>query len=444
MHTVMYWQSDLRIIRLKYCVKQSNLLETARLPGFISFLAVAFINAMVDLGHKILIQNTIFKVYDDAAQVGLTAIVNALILLPFILLFTPAGFLSDRFSKPLIMRVTAFAAILITLLITLAYYQGWFEFAFAMTLVLAAQSAIYSPAKYGYIRELAGNERLSPANGFIQATTIVAILTGIFLFSILFENQLDGHAYNNESQLIQHIAPVGWLLVLLSTIEFILACRLSLSTSTSNASNFDWPAYRKGQILRQNLRLLFQNPVIWCAILGLSMFWGISQTFLATFPAFAKIVLAEDNTIVIQGLLACSGIGIIIGSMLAGMGRKGHIKTALIPVGAIGMSLILFIVPMLASTKAFALAILGFGLFGGLFIIPLNALIQLHAPAKQLGTILAGNNWIQNIVMISFLMITLLAAQAAINSHLMMQAIPVITAILAVLLAWWSHRAQQA
>lgn len=416
-------------------MKKSNLLETAGLPGFMSFLAVAFINAMVDLGHKILIQNTIFKIYDDAAQVGLTAIVNALILLPFILLFTPAGYLSDRFAKPHLMRATAFAAILITLLITLAYYQGWFLFAFALTLLLAAQSALYSPAKYGYIRELAGNERLAPANGFIQATTIVAILTGIFLFTILFETRLSGHSYRNEAELIQHIAPIGWLLVVFSVIEFVLACRLPMTASALPEQRFDWQGYRRGHILRENLLRLYRNPIIWYAILGLSMFWGISQTFLATFPAFAKIVLAENNTIIIQGLLACSGIGIIIGSLVAGTGRKGHIKTSLIPAGAVGMCLVLFIVPFLASTPAFALAILSFGFFGGLFIIPLNALIQLHAPASQLGTILAGNNWVQNIVMISFLMLTLLAALVAISSQLMMQAIPVITIVLAALLA---------
>jgi acyl-[acyl-carrier-protein]-phospholipid O-acyltransferase/long-chain-fatty-acid--[acyl-carrier-protein] ligase len=51
---------------------------------FIIFLLVAFINALVDLGHKITIQNTIFKIYDDQQQVILTAIINALILLPFV------------------------------------------------------------------------------------------------------------------------------------------------------------------------------------------------------------------------------------------------------------------------------------------------------------------------------------------------------------------------
>lgn len=421
-------------------MKQSSLLTTAKLPGFMSFLAVAFINAMVDLGHKILIQNTIFKVYDDAAQVGLTAIVNSLILLPFILLFTPAGFLSDRFAKPKIMRLTAFSAIIITLLITLAYYQGWFLFAFAMTLVLAAQSAIYSPAKYGYIRELAGKNKLSPANGFMQATTIVAILSGIFVFTILFELKLAGHVYNNESQVIEHIAVIGWLLVLLSCVEFFLACRLPVTRSELKTEKFDWSRYFSGQILQQNWQRIHHNPIIWYAILALSMFWGISQTFLATFPAFAKIVLAEDNTIIIQGLLACSGLGIIIGSMIAGSGPQGHIKTALIPIGAIGMCCVLFVLPHLGTTLSFAVAIMSFGLFGGLFIIPLNALIQLHAPIDQLGTILAGNNWTQNLVMISFLLITFFAASAAIASHTMIQSIPIITVILALLLAWRSYR----
>lgn len=425
-------------------MKSSNLMATAKLPGFMSFLAVAFINAMVDLGHKILIQNTIFKVYDDAAQVALTAVINSLILLPFILLFTPAGFLSDRFAKPRIMRYTAFSAIIITLLITLAYYQGWFLFAFAMTLVLAAQSAIYSPAKYGYIRELAGNDKLSPANGFMQATTIIAILSGIFVFTILFELTLAGQVYNNESQLIEHIAAIGWLLVLLSCIEFFLACRLPNTTTQQEPTRFDWQSYLRGWTLRENGRRLHHNPVIWYAILGLSMFWGISQTFLATFPAFAKIVLAEDNTIIIQGLLACSGIGIIIGSFIAGSSSQGHIRTALIPFGAIGMCCVLFVLPHLDTTASFAFAIIGFGLFGGLFIIPLNALIQLYAPIAQLGTILAGNNWIQNLVMISFLIITFVAASAAIASKTMIHTIPIITVILALLLAWRSNKARRA
>ena len=53
--------------------------------GVFPFIAMIFLNAFIDLGHKIIIQNTIFKVYDGSTQIILTAIINGLILLPFIL-----------------------------------------------------------------------------------------------------------------------------------------------------------------------------------------------------------------------------------------------------------------------------------------------------------------------------------------------------------------------
>jgi acyl-[acyl-carrier-protein]-phospholipid O-acyltransferase/long-chain-fatty-acid--[acyl-carrier-protein] ligase len=45
-------------------------------------------------------------------------------------------------------------AVGITLGITACYYLGLFWPAFVMTFVLALQSAIYSPSKFGYIKEL--------------------------------------------------------------------------------------------------------------------------------------------------------------------------------------------------------------------------------------------------------------------------------------------------
>ena len=176
-------------------------------PGFLSFISIIFINAFVDLGHKIIIQNTIFKVYDGSTQIILTAIVNGLILLPFILLFTPSGFLADRFRKPKIMRWAAIAAVGLTLLITLFYYLAWFEAAFAMTFMLAVQSAFYSPAKYGYIREIAGKDNLASANSLVQSITIVAILLGMFVFSVLFEMALAGHSFSTEQRSLVSLHP---------------------------------------------------------------------------------------------------------------------------------------------------------------------------------------------------------------------------------------------
>lgn len=378
----------------------SNLLKVS---GFLAFISAVFLNAFVDLGHKILIQNTLFKVYDGDTQIILTAVVNALILLPFVLLFTPSGFLADKYAKPKVLRVSAWVAVAITLLITLSYYQGWFWFSFAMTFLLAVQSAFLSPAKYGYIRELVGVERLASANGAVQAVTTTAILAGIFAFSVLFESFLDGSQYQSAEQLLPLIAPVGWLLVLGSLFELWCTYQLPERVRGDDHQRFDWPSYVSGRALRHNLRASLKQPVIHLSVIGLSIFWAISQVVLAVFPAFAKQSLQLDNTIVIQGLLACSGIGIIVGSLITSRLSRAYIETGLLPVAALGISAVLFVLPGLGEVSLLAMAFIALGVLGGLFIVPLNALIQFHAGEGQLGKVTAANNLVQNVVMLAFL-----------------------------------------
>ena len=387
-----------------------------RLAGFLPFMLIIFLNAFVDLGHKILIQNTVFKIYDGQTQIILTAIVNGLILLPFVLLFTPAGYLADRHPKPRVMQVSAAVAVGLTLLITLAYYLGWFRFAFAMTFLLAVQSAFYSPAKYGYIKELTGKERLTTANAIVQAVTIVAILLGIFVFSLFFEQALTGVSYDSATQLLKAIAPLGWGLVACAVLGFLATLRLPATGTGAPDLSFDWERYGKGRYLHDNLHTILANRTIWLSIVGLSAFWGISQVVLAAFPAFAKETLAENNTVIIQGILASSGIGIMFGSLLAGRASKHHIETGLIPLGALGIVTALFFLPQLSSRGGLILDFLLLGTAGGLFIVPLNALIQFHAKDAQLGTVLAGNNWVQNVVMLSFLGLTVAFALSGTSS----------------------------
>lgn len=381
-----------------------------RLVGFSPFISICFLNAFVDLGHKILIQNTVFKVYDGQTQISLTAIVNSLILLPFVLLFSPSGYLSDKFPKNRIMRICAWIAVGLTPVITLFYYMGWFWLAFAMTFLLAAQSAIYSPAKYGYIKALAGKHQLASANAMVQATTTTAILAGTFVFSALFEYALAGNSYGSDGELLQIIAPLGWALVACSVLELTLTYRLPEHQPPKPSSNFNWERYLRGQYLHTNLNAIFRNPVIWLSIVGLAVFWGISQAVLAAFPTFAKETLQETNTIVIQGILACAGIGIMFGSLAAGRASANYIETGLIPLGALGVVGTLFLVPQLDSSWLLGFDLLALGALGGLFIVPLNALIQFHAKDDQLGVVLAGNNWIQTITMLGFLSFTILFA----------------------------------
>lgn len=403
--------------------------QLVKIRGFIPYLLVVFLNAFVDLGHKIVIQNTVFKVYDGQQQIILTAIVNALILLPFILLFSPAGFFSDRFPKNKVMRFSAWAGVVITLMITACYYAGWFWAAFSLTFLLAIQSAIYSPAKYGYIKELVGTERLAHANGAVQAITIVGILLGTFVFSGLFEILLLERSTDNTTVILERIAPLGWLLVLLASIELVLSYRLPQQSRPDVQKIFSVSRYVKLDYLQQNLRALRGRPVIWLSIVGLSTFWAISQVLLAAFPDFAETRLAETNTLVIQGLLACSGLGIMIGAVLAGRFSKKHIETGLVPLGALGIAITLALLPTLNSYTALAFNFTVLGMMGGLFMIPLNALIQYHAKEQELGTVLAGNNWVQNVTMLSFLGITVAFAYFGFNSAMLLGLLTLVAVI---------------
>ena len=228
------------------------MLAVFRVKGFSAYTAMIFLNAFTDLGHKIIIQNMVFKHYSGATQIVLTALVNALILLPYVMLFTPAGFLSDKFPKNNVMRLSAVAAVIITVFVTLSYNLGWFGVAFALTFAMGLQSALYSPAKYGYIKELAGVENLSAANAIVQAVTIVAILLGVFVYSVLFEF-LIGTDLSLKAMTIA-VAPVGFLLVGCSIAETVFAYLLPKTRTTDTAMAFNVKKYRTGVYLRENMQ----------------------------------------------------------------------------------------------------------------------------------------------------------------------------------------------
>jgi len=376
-----------------------------KIPGFLNYLVVVFLNAFTDLGHKIIIQNTVFKVYDGPKQIVLTAIVNALILLPFVLVFSPSGFLSDRFPKNIIMKHSAFLAIIITLFITLFYYLGWFYAAFFMTFLLALQSAIYSPAKYGYIKELIGDRFLSAGNGAVQAVTTIAILGGIITYTVLFEWLLQDR-FQTQSDVLRHIAPLGWLLVLNSFIEWILSSKLPNKTMTSIKKSFDLSKYLKGYYLFKNLKIISRKKEIMDNIIALSLFWSISQVILAIFGEYAKHNLHVTNAIYVQGVMSLSGFGIVFGSIIASKLSKYYINTGIATLGAVGISIAVFIIPNTEHLYFLALLFLILGISSGFILVPLNANIQHLSPNIHLGTVIAGNNFIQNIFMITFLILT--------------------------------------
>jgi acyl-[acyl-carrier-protein]-phospholipid O-acyltransferase / long-chain-fatty-acid--[acyl-carrier-protein] ligase len=393
-----------------------------QIVGALPLFIAVFLNAFVDLGHKIIVQNTVFKLYDGAQQVALTALVNALILIPVIILLRPAGFLSDQYRKTRVMQIAAWAAVGLTLLITLFYYLGWFWPAFGMTLLLGAQAAIYGPAKYGYLKELFGKERLGEANGVMSAVSIVAILGGMVAYSAIFEHLYPDGA-TTEAQILRAIAPAGWLLVLNSLFEVAMLYRLPAQAAVIKTEAFPLGRYLSGQTFKDDLIPLQHSRSIRLSVIGLATFWGVAQVVVTAFPAFVKDDLGLNNVMAVQAILGCNGLGIVLGSIVAGRLSKNYIDTGLLPMGALGLALSLGVLTYLHSVISFGLIFLVVGFCGAIFTVPLNALIQFNAKSDELGRTLAANNWVQNVVMLSFLGVTFIFSLFDLSSKTLLHAI---------------------
>ncbi|MDK9693068.1 MAG: MFS transporter [Sulfurimonas sp.] len=332
--------------------------------------------------------------------------------------FSPSGYLSDRFAKNIVMKHAALLAVFITLAITFCYYQGWFFTAFALTFLLALQSALYSPAKYGYIKELVGSKYISEGNGALQAVTTSSILLGIIVYTILFETLL-GDVFATKEDILRTIAPLGWLLVLGSVVEYLLALKLPNMSVKTTRKKFEFAKYIKGFYLKKNLIMLRRKKEVFDSVIALSLFWSVSQVVLAIFGEYAKSELSITNTIVVQGIMTFSVIGIVVGSMLSSAFSKYYINSGLAALSAFGIALLLFMIPFTVNTLLLGVEFVLFGLFSGMLLVPLNAKIQYLSPDIHLGTVLAGNNFVQTLFMFSFLMLTTLFAYFGMNAKIL-------------------------
>ena len=385
-----------------------------KINGFLPFLAIMFINASVDLGHKITIQNVLVKSADSGALIALTSLVNLLILLPYVFLFSASGYLNDKFSRTRITRICAKLGVALTALITLGYLCGWFYFAFFMTILLAAQSAIYSPAKYGLIKKIVGAKNLGAANGLVQALTIIAILLSSLVFSVIFE--LFAARSSDAGELMSSVWFIGVLLVAGSVLETYYSYKIPFFDAAQPQAEFDAKEYLRLRYLKQNLKFVIKDKNVLLCTLGLSMFWAVSQLVIATFPAHYKSLSGSDNVMVIQVILALSAIGIALGSIFAGSYCKKHIELGIVPFGAFGLALALMVLANAHSVFWLGTASFFFGFSGGIFIVPLNAVIQFFTADERMGRVLAGSNFIQNIFMVLFLLIAIILVHFAVAS----------------------------
>ena len=379
----------------------------------IAFLFVVFCNAVVDVAHKVLLQNIAFKVFDGTTQVIWISIINAMIIIPFLLLFTLSGYLSDKYNKKNIMVYGALSSFLLSGLMIISYMSENFYFAMFSLVLLAVQSAIYSPAKFGLILDIYGKKNLSRGNAALQAISIIAILFSIGVASFVFENFYNINNLQNltsKEELLTAILPLTYYILPVAFLEmvvsFLFLRRINTVYVKDENLTLDKDEFFKGKLLVKNIRTIFSHDVIFLSVIGLSVFWGVSQATMAVFPSFVKQYLNITDVFLINGVIAASGIGIAIGSVLYSRISKHYIEVGTIPLASFGMAFSLYISTVVQTPFLLAITFLMFGVFGGMFVVPLNALIQFNAKKKVLGTILAGNNWFHSLSMFLMLCMT--------------------------------------
>lgn len=397
--------------------------------GFYPFMIVVFLNTFVDLGHKVLIQNTLYQTTSGSSYLLLSFLMSGLLLLPYLVLFTPSGFLADKLPKATVLKITTAITVPSALLITWCYYQGYFWGAFSLTLLLAIQSALNSPAKYGFIREAFGKEHLSQANAMVQTLTLLAMIGSVLGLTSIFNHYVALNllsAKTDATIILQAFAPIGFLFVFSSIIELLMTFRLPKQHASDPQSTYQAASYFKCQYLTTYLKKTYSNSVLFNAILGLAVFWSISLVLFVSYSLFLKSSMGGIGVMFAQGSLFLGMVGILLGALYAGNASKGQIETGFIPLATIGMSSILILLLAVSNKLIISALFLSYGFLGGLLIVPLNALIQFSVDKKDLGKFLSASNFLQAGVIISSLAITTLFIMTGLQSSYILYALSII------------------
>ena len=328
-------------------------------------------------------------------------------ILPFFLFSATAGQLADKFDKAKLARLIKLLEIGIMLLAGVGFHWHSLSLLMACLFLLGLHSTLFGPVKYAILPQHLKEAELVGGNALIEAGTFVAILLGTLAGGLLAGME-DGTHWIAPACLT--VAVAGYLVS--RRVPEAPAPEPELRINPNPLSE-TW----------RNIGFARENRTVFLAILGISWFWLYGALFLAQFPAYAKNVLGGAQTSVTL-LLATFTLGIGIGSLLCERLSARQVEIGLVPFGSIGLTLfgldLAFATPAAAPGAPLAVMALlaapgtlhvlfdlfAIGLFGGFFIVPLYALVQLRANPAHRARIIAANN----IVNAFFMVIGALAA----------------------------------
>jgi len=312
--------------------------------------------------------------YELASQTQTTQ-AFVIFTLPLMVVSAFAGAFSDRFSKrTVIVMMKALEVFLMSAGAAALFFNP--EGGLLPLLVLAgmgAQSALFSPSKYGILPELLPHSRLSWGNGQLELWTFTAIIGGTALAGPLLD--LSGHMPWMAGLVLVIFSGAGlWASFLIPPV----------------------PQARPNAGIRETWQAavdaLRADRVLTLGVLGSIAFWTLASLVGQDVLVYAKAVLHLSDTY--SGFpLAAFGVGVGIGSLLVGKLSATKVELGYLPLGGIGITLSLWALGMLKpELGGTLLGMACLGLSSGFVVVPLNALIQWRAPSDRRGAVIAFSN----------------------------------------------------
>lgn len=326
-----------------------------------------------------------------------------LFILPFFLFSATAGQLADKFDKALLARLTKILEVVIILLAGVGFALESLVLLLAALFLLGLQSTLFGPVKYAILPQHLRPDELVGGNALVEAGTFVAILLGT-LGGGLLAGLEGGTAWITGVSLL-----VAWLGYLASRgIPHAPAPEPALRINP-NPLTETWRC----------IGFARADHSVFLSILAISWFWLYGALFLAQFPAYTKSVLGGGEGMVTL-LLAVFSVGVGGGSLLCEKLSRHKVETALVPLGALGMTLsgldfawasmgrapageVLPLAVLLGqgSTWRLLLDLLLLGASGGLYCVPLYALVQQRSHPGHRARIIAANNILNALFMVA-------------------------------------------
>ncbi|ORJ58700.1 acyl-[ACP]--phospholipid O-acyltransferase [Geothermobacter hydrogeniphilus] len=343
--------------------------------GFRWLNITQFLGALNDNLFKLLLVFLIIDLQGVEAAGRVAAIAGLVFVLPFLLFSAAAGRLVDRFSKTRLIRYTKLLELAVMLLGVAAFAAASVPGLYGCLLLMALQSTLFSPAKYGIVPELVDQEQLSSANGSLEALTYLAIIGGTALAPLL--PTLTGNRYG-----------LAALVCVLAAVAGLLASyRIPPTPATGTR--------RQGSLLVipdlvKALRFAREDGFLLLAVLGSAWFMLLGAFFqLNLIPYGIETLGLNQQQSGALFLVAALGIG--LGSLTAGRLSGRNIEFGIVPLGTLGLTIATWLLALTPGRLPLViLIVLLLGVSSGLIIVPLNAFIQQRTPPERRGEILAA------------------------------------------------------